>query len=107
VVCIFLPLSAIWAGVVNETAVATHGPDSHHRLIQDEFYRSAPNSLIGSNANSTALEKSRQLSVCTCATKSRGGESAATTPRKEGMDDEVDEEGIYVGREFGFRRQEV
>jgi pheromone alpha factor receptor len=105
-VCIFLPLSAIWAGVANETAVATHGPDSHHRLIQGEFYRSAPNSTVGSNASSAAVEKSRQLSVCTCATKSRGNESVATTPRKERMDDEEDE-GIYVGREFGFRREEV
>jgi pheromone alpha factor receptor len=107
-VCIFLPLSAIWAGVVNETAVATHGPDSHHRLIQGEFYRPAPNSTIGSNANSTAVKKSRQLSECTCAAKSRGEESVVTTPRKGRVDEDMeDEKGMYMGREFGFRREEV
>jgi pheromone alpha factor receptor len=104
-VCIFLPLSAIWAGVVNETAVATRGPDSHHRLIQGEFYRSAPNSTVGSNASTSAMENSRQMSVCTCATECKGNDIAATTPKKGRA--EYDDDGIYIGREFGFSRDET
>ncbi|KAF2822223.1 hypothetical protein CC86DRAFT_470250 [Ophiobolus disseminans] len=100
VTCIFLPLSAIWAGVVNETIVVTRGPDGHHRLIQSEFYRSEPDSTAGSNASSSAAEKSRQMSMCTCATRCKGGESAVTSPRKSTLGDEDDD--VEIRREFGF-----
>jgi pheromone alpha factor receptor len=102
VTCIFLPLSAIWAGVVNETAPATKGPDGHHRLIQSEFYRSAPTSTVGSSGSNTAMDKSRQMSVCTC---THGGESAATSPRKNAM--AQDEEDLDIAREYSFKRESV
>lgn len=99
VVCIFLPLSAIWAGVVNETAVATKGPDGHHRLIQDAFYRESAGSTVGGSS----MEKSRQMSVCTCATH-KGVESAQNSPlkssRRNGNEDNDD-----IGREFGFSQR--
>ncbi|KAF2451916.1 hypothetical protein P171DRAFT_346553 [Karstenula rhodostoma CBS 690.94] len=42
VICIFLPLSAIWAGLVaNDSSVAGSGPDSHQRLFKNEFARSS------------------------------------------------------------------
>ncbi|KAF2733925.1 hypothetical protein EJ04DRAFT_604003 [Polyplosphaeria fusca] len=41
VVCIFLPLSAIWAGVsTSDSNVAVSGANSHQRLLRDQFGRS-------------------------------------------------------------------
>ena len=99
--CIFLPLSAIWAGVVNEKAIGAHGPDAHHRLLQGEFYRAASNSTYASNSSGTVVDRGRQMSVCTCA-------SASPSPfaRKKSVV-EWDDEAILVGREFGFSRGEA
>ncbi|EAT81820.2 hypothetical protein SNOG_10426 [Parastagonospora nodorum SN15] len=99
IVCIFLPLSAIWAGVVNEKVVGANGPDAHHRLLQGEFYRAASNSTYGSNSSGTVVDRSRQMSVCTCA-------SSSPFVRKKSVA-EWDDEAILVGREFGFSRGEV
>ncbi|OAG09573.1 uncharacterized protein CC84DRAFT_1111081 [Paraphaeosphaeria sporulosa] len=42
VICIFLPLSAIWAGLVaSDSSVGSSGPDSHQRLFKNEFARSS------------------------------------------------------------------
>jgi pheromone alpha factor receptor len=48
------------------------------------------------------------MSICTCATKCKGNDSAATTPsaRKRSMS-EYDEDTILVGREFGFTKDDV
>jgi pheromone alpha factor receptor len=88
-------------------AVAYDGPDAHHRLIQDAFFRSASGSTFGSNS-ATMMDRSRQMSVCTCAAKCKGNDSAATTPsaRKKSMS-EYDEDTILVGREFGFTMDDV
>ncbi|KAL1593388.1 pheromone alpha factor receptor [Paraconiothyrium brasiliense] len=48
VICIFLPLSAIWAGLVaSDSSVGGSGPDSHQRLFKNEFYRSSSTSTKG------------------------------------------------------------
>jgi pheromone alpha factor receptor len=94
-VCIFLPLSAIWAGVVNETA-----PTSQHALIHNEFYRSAPTSTIGSTSSTIMMDKSRQFSVCTCATK-------CTTPIHKKSATEYEDDSIHIGRDFGFSRTDA
>jgi hypothetical protein len=45
-------------------------------------------------------DKSRQMSVCTCATK------CDTPVRNKSITDE-DDDGIHIGREFGFRTDAV
>ncbi|KAI8943116.1 hypothetical protein NX059_001147 [Plenodomus lindquistii] len=64
IVSVFLPLSAIWAGIDHDSGVASRGPDAHHRLFASEFYNSTAQS-IGTSSSSTAFDKSRQLSVFT------------------------------------------
>ncbi|ORY14425.1 fungal pheromone mating factor STE2 GPCR-domain-containing protein [Clohesyomyces aquaticus] len=45
IVCIFLPLSAIWAGVVSkDPGVAARGPDAHHRLLAGQMGRTSTSS---------------------------------------------------------------
>ncbi|KAH7068289.1 fungal pheromone mating factor STE2 GPCR-domain-containing protein [Paraphoma chrysanthemicola] len=107
VVCIFLPLSAIWAGVINDKVVAMREPNSHHQLIRSEIYRSPPASTLGSNASNTATEKSRQLSVCTCSSKGKGIDSTATTPSHKRNTSEYEDDNIYVGREFNVSHADV
>ncbi|KAF1849448.1 uncharacterized protein K460DRAFT_404672 [Cucurbitaria berberidis CBS 394.84] len=98
IVSIFLPLSAIWAGVVNDSVMAGSGPDSHQRLIHSEFYRSAASTKT--SGSSTMFDKSRGMSVSTYS-KSNEIESASTTPspRKK---THTNDDGIHVGHEFGF-----
>ncbi|KAL5119879.1 pheromone alpha factor receptor [Pleosporales sp. CAS-2024a] len=102
VVCIFLPLSAIWAGVVNEKVVGSAGPNAHHHLIHGEFYRSASTSSYGASTGASMMDKSRQMSVCTCGTKCNS-EATTPSPRKKSLL-EYDDEAILVNREFGFMR---
>jgi pheromone alpha factor receptor len=107
IVCIFLPLSAIWAGVINETIPASSGPDSHHKLIQGEFYRvSQKSGACSDRSTNNTSEKSRQLSVCTCASKGNTTDSAATTPslRRSGRG-VYGEDSILIDREFGFTKE--
>jgi hypothetical protein len=44
--------------------------------------------------------------VCTCATECKGNDIAAATPKK-GRAEYDDDDGIYIGREFGFSRDEA
>lgn len=48
------------------------------------------------------MDRSRQMSVCTCATKSVAATPDAGT---KGMADYGDD-AILIGREFGFKREE-
>lgn len=102
VVCIFLPLSAIWAGVLNDTGIARKGSNSHQHLIHNEFYGSATSS---NGTSTTAYDKRRQMSICTF-TKGKDIESAITTPRSR-MDDIKEADAIHVDSEFGFSRDEA
>jgi pheromone alpha factor receptor len=92
-VCIFLPLSAIWAGVANENASTSGGPDA--------LFRGEKSSRVGSNASTTMVNNSRQLSICTC----KGIDSIATTPspRKKSVL-EYEDDANLIGRDFGFSR---
>jgi pheromone alpha factor receptor len=103
-VCIFLPLSAIWAGVANESNIAYNGPDSHQRLIRAEFYRESASTII--SQGSTACDKSRQMSVSTY-TKSKDIESAAGTPTSPAYDKSISGNGIRVDHDFGFSRGDI
>jgi pheromone alpha factor receptor len=62
--CIFLPLSAIWAGVANNSAVAYQGHDAHHHLINSKFGQGS--SATATSDSTTAFDKSRQMSCSTC-----------------------------------------
>jgi len=108
VTCIFLPLSAIWAGVVNETVVASRNQNSHHHLIQNEFYRTAPSSAYGSTSRNTMVNKSRQMSVCTCSVNAKLADSVASSPmtRKHSTDGSMNERSL-VNREFGISRDDA
>jgi pheromone alpha factor receptor len=55
--------------------------------------------------DATVMDKSRQMSICTCATKCNGG-YITPSPRKKSMY-EYDDEAILVGREFGFTRDDA
>ncbi|CAO2651924.1 Nn.00g002070.m01.CDS01 [Neocucurbitaria sp. VM-36] len=103
IVCIFLPLSAIWAGVVNDSFTAGSGPDSHQRLIHGEFYRSAQSTTA--NGSTSAYNKSRGLSVSTYA-KGKDIESVATTPSPRGKS-HVNDDGIHVDHEFGISHHDA
>jgi pheromone alpha factor receptor len=103
-VCIFLPLSAIWAGVANESHIAYNGPDSHQRLIRGEFYRESASTIM--SQDSTACDKSRQMSVSTY-TKSKDIESAAGTPTSPAYDKSITGNGISVDHDFGFSHDDA
>jgi pheromone alpha factor receptor len=103
-VCIFLPLSAIWAGVANEANIAYNGPDSHQRLIRGEFYRDS-NSTLNSQG-STAFDKSRQMSMATYA-KGKDIESAITTPTSPSYEKSISGNGIRVDHDFGVSHDDA
>ncbi|KAH9867058.1 hypothetical protein IAQ61_007650 [Plenodomus lingam] len=96
IVCIFLPLSAIWAGIDQDSPrIASSGPDSHHRIFHAEFYDSTTNSI--GTSSSTACDKSRQLSVCTVPKgKDKDTESMIMTPTS------YKKKNIQVDCEYGF-----
>lgn len=101
VVCIFLPLSAIWAGVSNDSAIAYRGPDAHHRLINSQFGRGS--SATAMSDGPTAFEKSRQLSACTYANNGDNFDMSKPSPAgKRSMDGD---DGIHIGREFIVRHE--
>ena len=101
-VCIFLPLSAIWAGVANDAnSIAYNGPDSHQRLIRGEFYRESASTLM--SQGSTAFDKSRQMSVSTYA-KSKDIESAGGTPTSPSYEKSITGHGIRIDHDFGYSR---
>ncbi|KAH7386041.1 fungal pheromone mating factor STE2 GPCR-domain-containing protein [Pyrenochaeta sp. MPI-SDFR-AT-0127] len=96
IVCIFLPLSAIWAGVVND-ANAGSRPVSPGRLVHREFYQSVVSTTA--SGSSTVQDKSRGLSVSTYS-KGKEIESAMATPSPRKS--RVEDNGIHAGHEFGF-----
>ncbi|KAF2126940.1 hypothetical protein P153DRAFT_345676 [Dothidotthia symphoricarpi CBS 119687] len=97
IVCIFLPLSAIWAGVVNESNVAYRGPDSNQRLLHNQFYGPASTSSMTSGA--TACEKNRQLSIGTYRKSGVETDSVAASlsPRQKSL---LGDDRIHVNRKF-------
>ncbi|KAL6703918.1 pheromone alpha factor receptor [Coniothyrium glycines] len=95
VVCIFLPLSAIWAGVSTNTDALPTGPNSHHRLLNGEFHRSA-SSTVGSSTSDTA-DKGGQMSVCVCA---MGKELDGVV--LDGVVTTMNKKDIHIEQEFGF-----
>ncbi|KAF2851725.1 hypothetical protein T440DRAFT_56978 [Plenodomus tracheiphilus IPT5] len=99
IVCIFLPLSAIWAGVEHDSGIASSGPDSHHRLFGSEFYNSTAHSV--GTSSSTAYDKSRQVSIYTIPkSKDRDIESMNMTP-KSYKRSHIDQGSVQADPEYG------
>lgn len=62
IICIFMPLSAIWAGLVaNDASIGARGADSHQRLLKDQFYPSPRTTSTGSPGEKTSI-----LACSTC-----------------------------------------
>ncbi|KAJ4993325.1 pheromone receptor 2 [Stagonosporopsis vannaccii] len=105
VICIFLPLSAIWAGVANDSALAHRGHDAHHRFINSEVGRGSSASAA---TNSTAtFDKSRQMSCSTCTytRKCDDLEMPRCSPgRDQGM---AEDDVILVDREYTIHHEAV
>jgi pheromone alpha factor receptor len=92
VVCIFLPLSAIWAGVVNESSLAHRGPDAHRRLLHSDFGRTPSTSAKGDST--TAFSKSGSDIECSY--------MSSSAQKSHKADD-----NIYVDREFCVRTEDT
>ena len=98
VVCIFLPLSAIWAGVVNDSASTHQGHDIHQRLVNSQFGRGF--SATTTTDNPTIFDKGRQMSCSTCTYAKKGNEldtSESGPAKKRSM---AREDDTHMGREF-------
>lgn len=99
VVCIFLPFSAIWAGVVNDQNLATRGFDTHRRLVLNKFHdKSMPSTF---SESTTVCGKSGQMSSWSDM-KSKDHESSVATPTTPVRNQSIGENCIRIDRKFGF-----
>lgn len=105
VICIFLPLSAIWAGVANDSAVAHRGHDAHHHLINSEFGRGS--STTTTSNSTTAFDKSRQMSCSTCTYTKKCDELDAPKSSSEGKQGIAEDDVILVDREYMVHREAI
>lgn len=105
VVCIFLPLSAIWAGIANDSAVAHRGHDAHHRLINSNFGRDS--STTATNSSTADFNKSRQMSCSTCSYAKKTDDLEAPGYGPEGKQSTAESGGIHVGREYTVHRETI
>jgi pheromone alpha factor receptor len=95
IVCIFLPFSAMWAGVAHDEAVASRG----QQLIKSNAHgKSAASTMTNS---STVCGNSCQMSSWSD-TKSKDTSSCAVSPTSHGSNNSVEENCIRVDRKFGF-----
>jgi pheromone alpha factor receptor len=85
VICLFLPLSAIWAGVIaNDPGIASNGADAHQHLLKGQFGRST---LEVSNFKGSTIASSL------------GTSPESPTSYKHGS---VDDGHIHVNREWAI-----
>jgi hypothetical protein len=59
------------------------------------------------SSSTTMMDKSRQLSVCTYAAQYNGMDGTTGTPTRKKSVPEYEEDGIHIGREFGFSRSDA
>ncbi|KAF2643879.1 hypothetical protein P280DRAFT_496398 [Massarina eburnea CBS 473.64] len=95
IICIFLPLSAIWAGLVaNDASVAVRGPDGHQRLLQGEFY----------HASTNASKNSEKNTILSSSTYSSSGKES-TSPNSPRHAKNLSDDGIYVGKNWSVTEE--
>jgi pheromone alpha factor receptor len=99
IICIFLPLSAIWAGLISSDAsVGSRGPDCHQRLFKNQFYKSSDQgSTAGSNGSRTGKKGSIDTSTFTGSGKDP---ESPTSPFSPSRMDHSRSDAIYIGREY-------
>ncbi|KZM22067.1 pheromone alpha factor receptor [Ascochyta rabiei] len=105
VVCIFLPLSAIWAGVANDSALAYRGRNGHQHLMNSQSGRGS--STLATSDSTTAFEKSRQMSCSACTHPKKREEFDTPEPSPTGKRSAAGDNGIHVGREFTVRHEDI
>ena len=102
--CIFLPLSAIWAGVANDSVVAYRGHNAHHHLINSKF---GQGSFTTATADSTtAFDKSRQMSCSTCS-YAKTGDDFDVPQRSPACKRSMGDYNIQIDREYTVRHEEI
>jgi pheromone alpha factor receptor len=103
VLCVFLPLSAIWAGVANESAIAYRGPDAHHHLINSQFGRGV--TATATSSSTTAFDKGRQMSCSTCSYVKKGDDFDILEYSLAGKRSMAGDDGIHVDRKYTVRHE--
>ncbi|KAJ8109374.1 hypothetical protein OPT61_g7504 [Boeremia exigua] len=104
VLCIFLPLSAIWAGVANDAAVAHRGRDGHHHLINSGFGQGS--SATTSNSTAT-FDKSRQMSCSTCTYTKKGDDLEVPGYNSTGKRRMAEDDGIHIDQEYTVHHEAI
>jgi pheromone alpha factor receptor len=102
--CIFLPLSAIWAGVANDSAVAYRGHDAHHHLINSKFGQGS--SATATSDSTTVFDKSHQMSCSTCS-YAKKGDDVDVLERSFAGKRSVGDYDIQIDREYTVRHEEI
>lgn len=100
VVCIFLPLSAIWAGVVSGQHATSRNSNARQRFIKNDLY--VTESVSAAGASSTAFDSSRQMSVWSD-TKSKDMDSIPLSPAVPNHKSR-NSSGIRIDRDFDVSR---
>jgi pheromone alpha factor receptor len=100
IICIFLPLSAIWAGLVSGDPAAS-GMNGHRSLIRDQFYNPAKSETSTGSDGKPFHDKGSVSTYDSCAKSPR--ESDSTTNHEDFALNRADidrSDAIYVGRNF-------
>ena len=103
IVCIFLPLSAIWAGVVaDDVDLGSRGADAHRRLLQGQFGRTPPVSPATSQRG-----KGSTVGNDTICSKNEPDSPITPSPYKEKHSASIHGGGIHIGREWSIEKVET
>ncbi|KAH7132170.1 fungal pheromone mating factor STE2 GPCR-domain-containing protein [Dendryphion nanum] len=108
IVCVFLPLSAIWAGVIaSDASIGSRTADGHHRLLQGQF----GDLTAGSTNNSTSSANCRSGSGVASTLHTQRSTKSPESPtrpfslyKKNSM---TSGEGIHVDHEWSVEKGEV
>ena len=105
VVCIFLPLSAIWAGVIaSDTSIGASGADAHQRLLRGQFGRSTVASGTSSNNGG---DKNSTVASTLYTNSGKDPESPTTPMAPYKAKSSVDNGAIHVDREWSVEKGEA
>ncbi|PVH91933.1 hypothetical protein DM02DRAFT_544792 [Periconia macrospinosa] len=104
IICIFLPLSAIWAGLVTrDGSIGSDGADGHQRLLRDQFYRT-PTSSVN---NSKLVEKQLKPTYSIGSSSGKGAESPVMMRASPQQGKSEGAHAIYVDRDWSVDEGEA
>ncbi|KAJ4305555.1 pheromone alpha factor receptor [Kalmusia sp. IMI 367209] len=102
IICIFLPLSAIWAGLVtNDANIGARGADSHQRLFKHQFYRTP----LSTNTSPSSYGEKTSLTTSTMIGSGKEPESPGNSGYHQTKDSVNN--GIYMHREWNVETGEA